>query len=111
MATIQTENQTALQTVEVKDFMVNNGFTQVFKEVRSNLNGYPYITFITAANQSENIYFSKKLAEKYVAGTAIGKGFFEDILVAEVSNAAGEVRMKLVSRNGESQRLEMSDLF
>lgn len=100
----------SLKTTTVKDFMVNNGFVSVHREVRENQNGYPFITFINADNKAENIYFSKGGAEMVAAGEMITKELIAKFQVAETTNAAGEPRIKLV-RKGSGERLELSDLF
>lgn len=113
MATVaKTQITNPLIVVAVKDFMKQNGFTQVHREVRVNTNGYPYITFINAKNEAENIYFSKGAADMPEAsvGTQIGKGYFDNFNVATTTNEKGEERIKLV-RTGSSTRLDIDDLF
>lgn len=111
MATLaNTTVQNPLQTVSVKDFMVNNGFVSVYKAVRENSNGFPFITFITADNKAENIYFSKGASEMVAEGELITKELIAQFQIAETTNASGEARIKLV-RKGGSERLELSDLF
>lgn len=111
MATLaNTTVQNPLQVVDVKDFMINNGFVSVYKAVRENSNGFPFITFITADNKAENIYFSKGGAEMVAAGELITKELIAKFQIAETTNAAGEKRIKLV-RKGGSERLDLSDLF
>lgn len=111
MATMsKTQISNPLITLSVQDFMKENGFNQVHREVRENTNGYPYITFINRKNEAENIYFSKEAAKQVSAGDEIKKGFFDAYLIAETTNAEGESRIKIV-RAGSSTRLELDDLF
>lgn len=111
MATLAKKTvQNPLQVVSVKDFMVNNGFVSVYKAVRENQNGFPFITFMTGDNKAENIYFSKGGAEMVAEGEVITKDLIAQFQIAETTNAAGEARIKLV-RKGSGERLELSDLF
>lgn len=98
-----------LVTVTVQEFMKSKGFVSIHKSVRKNANGYPYITFINADNQSENIYFSKASGEDKEAGQLIQRGFFDKLNMAETTNADGEVRTKIVGTS--SERLGVADLF
>ena len=99
-----------METKDVKSFMISSGFVSVVKTVRTNSNGYPYITFLTADNKAENVYFSKNAATMVASGDVIARGFFEPFRVAEVANADGEVRTKLVAQ-GDSLRANLEDLF
>ena len=99
-----------LNTISVKDFMISAGFTQVVKTVRTNTNGFPYVTFLTADNSAENVYFSKNASRLVDEGMSIEKGFFNPFRVAEITNHAGEKRIKLVGL-GESLRASIDDLF
>ena len=99
--------QAPLVTKPVKEFMKDSQFTSVNRTVRENSNGYPYITFLKANNEAENIYFSKNSAIGMTAGLEIGKGFFEPFAIGITTNAAGEQRTKLVS----VARLDVADLF
>lgn len=98
-----------LETISVRDWMQANGFVQVYKEVRVNENGYPYVTFINADNKAENVYFSKNESKTHHEGMAIERGFFDNLQIADVANADGEVRTKLVGLN--SNRIGVEDLF
>ena len=109
-ATISAKELTnPLTTISVQDFMKSKGFVSIHKSVRKNANGYPYLTFINADNEAENIYFSKASGEDKEAGQLLYKGFFDKLNVAEVTNADGEVRMKIVGTS--SERLGVEDLF
>ena len=99
-----------LATISVQEFMEQRGFTSVVKTVRTNSNAYPYLTFINANNEAENIYFSKNASVLVTPGESIEKGFFNPFRVAITTNALGESRTKLVSQ-GDSQRAGIEDLF
>lgn len=96
---------------EVQDFIKVKEFTQVVKEIRANANGYKYVTFITAGNIAENVYFSKGAAEEVgPAKTPIGKGFFKELVVSEYARESDGVIMMKLSRKG-GNRLELDDEF
>jgi len=98
--------------ISVKKFMADNSFVSVHREVRENSVGYPYITFISKDNVSENIYFSRNEAVKHAAGDLIQKGFFDSMQVWLTHNAAGEPRVKLTGLGGEGGlRVNAADLF
>jgi len=99
-----------LATVSILDFMNSQGFVSCVKAVRTNSNTYPYITFLTADNVAENVYFSKNASKLVGAGDVIAKGFFTPFMAAETTNAEGEKRWKIVSQ-GESNRVSIEDLF
>lgn len=109
MTTTDIKNPETLVRIPVQDWMKSKGFVSVHKSVRTNENGYPYVTFINADNKAENIYFSKSASENYSTGTPIQKGFFDKLNIADTTNAAGEIRTKLVSTEG--LRVTMEDLF
>ena len=101
-----------LVRTEVQSFMAAQGFTQVVKVVRENSNKYPYITFITAGNVAENIYFSKGASELVTAGTPIVKGFFSEFCMVQASTANNGLLWKIARKGeGNSLRAEASDLF
>lgn len=100
----------SINIVSVQEFMKLNGFISVVKLVRTNVSKYPYITFITAENTAENIYFSINAAKQVAEGEVIARGFFEPFRIAFVVNADGQPRTKLVSQ-GESNRITVDDLF
>lgn len=100
---------TTIQTATIAEFVADFGFTQINPTIGASLNGYPFVTFITAANKAETIYFAKKLVSKYPKGTVIGAGFFKDLQIAKVTNAKGELRYKICSTGGN--RLTIMDLL
>ena len=92
------------------EFCKSNNFVDVHKAVRENSNHYPYLTFITADNKAENIYFSKSKSSEVSAGLIVTASLMRDLQIAEVVNANGETRTKLVGF-GESNRLSLDDLL
>lgn len=104
-----TEIVNELKTITVKEFMMSKGFVSINKKVGVNTNGYHYITFINANNEAENVYFSKSESANVSAGTEIVKGFFDNLQIAETTNADGELRTKIVGMSGN--RLSVDDLF
>jgi hypothetical protein len=92
----------------IKDFCKSKGFTQIAPSIRTNTNGYPFITFITAANVAENIYFSRNAAQAVGAGQLVTKDMLNTYQIGETENAAGEKRFKLISN---SERIDLSTLW
>jgi hypothetical protein len=98
-----------MKTLSIKEFAQANDIKSYTPAIRSNMNGYPFVTFITSSNEAMNIYFSKSAGEKIMEG--------EETLsvikrlgcqIAETTNAEGEVRLKLISN---SERNNIEDLF
>ena len=98
-----------MTTITIADFIKSNNFTSVAKQVRANINGYTYVTFIDSKNEATNIYLSKSLALEVFEGTSIGKGFFANKTIAETANGEGEVRYKLAHK--DSQRISLEDIM
>ena len=99
-----------METMSVREFMVENDFCQVNKSVAENSNGYKFLTFIDSDNKSENVYFTKSLNEEVPTGTLVNRDFVSDKVICIVENAKGEVRYKIASK-GESMRINIEDLF
>ena len=99
-----------METMSVKEFMVENDFCQVNKQVAENSNGYKFLTFIDSNNESENVYFTKSLNSEVATGTPVNRDFVKDKVICIVENARGEVRYKVASK-GESLRVNIEDLF
>lgn len=78
-----------------KQFMALRGFTQVVRVVRENSNNYPYLTFVDANNQAENVYFSKNAATKVAKGLELDSKFFLPFTFIQVENAEKELRWKI----------------
>lgn len=92
----------------IKEFCSNKGFVQLGKSVRTNTNGYPFITFIDKDNKAENVYFSKSASQSVGAGQLVTKDLLSTLQVATTQNAEGQVRIKLISN---SERLDISSLL
>lgn len=103
-----TAEETALQSISVKDFMIQQGFVSVASKVRKNTNSYPYITFINKDNVADNIYFSKNAALRVAEDDKIAKGFFEPFIIVLTENVEGEKRFKIATGDN---RVELNDLF
>jgi hypothetical protein len=100
-----------MKTMSIKEFAVENNITDYVKNVRTNVNGYCYVTFVNALNEGMNIYLSRKLGETINAGDSVADMFKEyECAIFEVTNADGEIRVKIGSRN-ESLRGSIEDLF
>ena len=82
-----------------------NKFTDVIPSVRTNANGYPFLTFMTADNKATNVYFSKSM--QLEAGT-VDIAFLRGLKACETANAAGELRWKLTDAAGN--RVSLADL-
>lgn len=94
--------------MSVKDFAASRGFVQAAPVVRTNVNKYPYVTFIDSNNKAENIYFSINAAKGVTAGSPVDKQLLSTHMIGLTTNAAGEQRVKLISN---SERIELADLF
>ena len=100
-----------MKTLTIKEFVQENNFTSYVKTVRTNTNGYCFVTFINEANEATNVYLSRKLGEEISAGDSVVEMFkAHECAVFEVVNADGETRIKLGSRS-ESLRGSIEDLF
>ena len=93
----------------VKEFVTENGFVEIAREVRANSNGYPFVTFINGQNIATNVYFSQNAAGTVEAGQPITRELIADLQIVFVKNADGEDRIK-ISRKSTS-RLSLEDLF
>lgn len=100
---------TGVKTMTVREFMEANGFTQIVKVVRVNTNQYPYLTFINANNQAENIYFSTKAGEKVTEGQDISTINLKSHVMALVKYDDGRPDQWKIS-TGNSLRASIEDL-
>lgn len=103
LAKTQVTNQ--LETKTISEYAQERGFVDVAVKVRTNVNGYPYVTFIDENNVAENIYFTTNTGADYKEGTPINKGFFDKLQFVFVTNANGESRVKLAKQGGERNSL------
>jgi len=102
------EVKPVLKTLTVKELCASKNFTSLAPVVRTNENGYPYITFIDKDNKAENIYFSKAAAQGVGAGQPVTKEMLSVYQIGITINAAGEERIKLISN---SDRVDISSLL
>ena len=101
--------KTELKTLSISEFIKSKGFVEINNAVRTNANGYPFVTFINAANVAENVYFSKASGASIKQGDVLSIEMLNNYRVAETTNADGEVRTKLVSAN--SNRISLASLL
>lgn len=99
-----------LESLSIKEFLTDFGFVQIVPEIRGNVNGYPFITFINEDNKAENVYFAKTVADKYPVGTTFGKGFFDELIIVITEAEDGEQRVKLTERS-TGMRVNAMDLL
>ena len=85
-----------------------NGVTSINKEIRTNTNGYPFIT-ILRDKDAENIYFGRKSAAKVELGDSV-KAIANDLYVTIAVNADGQPRTKL-SFDGVSSYEDLDSMF
>ena len=97
-----------MQTQSVKEFCSIMNFVQIAPEVRTNVNNYPYVTFINKDNVAENIYFSSKAAMHVTKGQPITRQLMLTHQIAVVKNEKGEERTKLISL---SDRIDINSLL
>jgi hypothetical protein len=95
-----------LSRAAIREFVDAEGYQEVNKEVRTNTNGYPFVTFINAENEAENIYFSKEQAKLVHEGqNSLEAIRGKNILEIEYEN--GDIRLKI---SGAGERLSLGDL-
>jgi hypothetical protein len=92
----------------IAKFAEDRSMVSIAPKVRMNTNGYPFITFIDSDNKAENIYFSKAGAETVEEGQEITAELLKSLQVAEVENADGEMRLKLITN---SERVSLASLL
>lgn len=94
-----------MKTLSLKEFMANKSFSQVIPVVRTNANGYAFLTFTNSSNEAENIYFSKSML---VDAGKVDISFLRSLKACLTENAAGESRWKLTDSAGS--RVDLADL-
>ncbi len=77
-------------------------FAQVIPTVRYNSNGYAFLTFTSADNKAENIYFSVNMSESLSKGevSKVDIAFLRSLKACETANNSGESRWKLTDSAG-----------
>lgn len=88
-----------MKTLSLKEFMSLLGFAQIIPVIRRNSNGYAFLTFTSADNKAENIYFSKTMSDS-LSEDKVSIEFLRSLKACETTNAAGEVRWKLTDSAG-----------
>ena len=96
-----------LKTQTIAEFVKSRNFVEINKLVSTNVNGYPFVTFIDSNNKAENIYFSKSSSDDVSEGDNV-QDFIANCVIVETVNAAGETRLKL-SKN--SNRISLASLL
>ena len=94
----------------VQDRVVTN-----ISALRTNINGYPYVTMLTGS-KSQNVYFGQKTAEVVSDTFSVDDNilsFLADAEVIQTVNEAGETRFKLSKNAGSDYATEtaMADVF
>lgn len=94
-----------IKSTPMREWAAAAGFTAVNPNVRTNTNGYPFLTFVKPDGKGgsigENVYFSKKSATVASGHEVIDSAMRADLLVVETINEKGEPRLKLAFK-GES---------
>ena len=91
-------SEQTLSVVSFEEWCKAEGVTAVHPKVRTNMNGYPFMTVLRGSD-AENIYFSKTAGEDLVEDEIIPNP--KGLRVAETVNADGEMRLKLTWGGGE----------
>ena len=94
----------------VQDRVVTN-----ISALRTNINGYPYVTMLTGS-KSQNVYFGQKTAEVVSDTFSVNDNilsFLADAEIIQTANEAGETRFKLSKNAGSDYATEtaMADVF
>ena len=105
-----TNPTTITKTLSIKDFCTEKGFVEIKPLINKNVNGYPFITFITGGNVAENVYFSKNAAKIVPTDNKISKELFSKLIVTFLVNEDGEERIKLSLKN-ETNRVSIDSFF
>ena len=108
VSNIEISNPITTQTLRVYQSATN--MASVHNVVRTNANGYPFVTFFSKDNIADNVYFAKTISDRFKAGQPVNKALFADLQIGMTTNADGEQRVKLIPI-GASTRLAVDDLF
>jgi hypothetical protein len=88
--------------------LVKSGLIKNISKLRTNINGYPYVTVLGGNGRSQNIYFGRKTAELVMDNFSLNDSiiaFLADADIIQTQNeeqkAAGEWRFK-ISKNAAS---------
>ena len=73
--------------------LVKAGVVRNISAVRSNKNGYLYVTLLNGS-KATNVYFGRKTSEKFAAGQVITAAELKEAIIVQSVNQAGESRLK-----------------
>lgn len=104
-----TSSNTRPTVMTVAEFCKMKKFVELVPKVRFNANEYPFITFITADNKAENIYFTVNSSETVHEGQDLREIANDLQIVLVTYNDGRESRAKLSRKS--SSRLTIEDLF
>ena len=89
----------------IREFCQKMGFTAFSRNVSVNVNGYPFITFLSRVGDksvAQNVYFSKRAAELVDEGSAVDRSLFDQLNAREIEYTDGRPsQWKLCSLNGD----------
>lgn len=97
--------------LNLREFCSNQGFVQLYPDVRTNSNDYPFITFMDSKNVAENIYFGKELGNSFVLGQILDKSDFDDLRFTLVSYDDEREDQWKIAKKGTSSRVSIADLI
>ena len=97
-----------METISLKEFMNKKSFSQIIPVIRRNTNGYAFLTFTSASNEAENIYFSKTMSDSLTEGEKVSIDFLRSLKACNTVNSNGESRWKLTDSAGS--RVDLSAL-
>lgn len=75
--------------------MVRCGTIRSISVVRTNQNGYPFVTVISGDGRVQNLYFGKRTSERVAAGQQFTLDELKQLEIGFTNNASGEERIKL----------------
>ena len=90
-----------------KQYCIDTKVTSIVKSIKSNTNGYPFIT-VLRNDKAENIYFSKNANAEVAEGMDV-KSIANSLFVANTINGDGEARTKLSFKNSYESMEDMFD--
>lgn len=104
-----TSSNTRPTVMTVAEFCKMKKFVELVPKVRFNANEYPFITFITADNKAENIYFTVNASDTVHEGQDLREIAHDLQIVLVTYNDGRESRAKISRKS--SSRLTIEDLF
>jgi hypothetical protein len=94
-----------METYSLKSFAADRNIVSFKPDVKINVNGYPFITFIDADNKAINVWFSKGAATNVMAGQDFAS-IAKDYEIVIYDNDEGEERIKLSRKGGNRVAIE-----